>query len=122
MLGFGVGGQGCRDCGDGAFHVIVIRNAHDIALVEPRNGLEERRLGAAIAPHASVGLLILDAADADIVELVPALSFVDAGQLCAHLAADGLGVHSDIRHHFLVAGVDVVVDGDQPDARFLRLF
>ena len=44
------------------------------------------------------------------------------GQLGSDLAADGLGIHSDIRHHFLVAGVDVVVDGDQPDAGFLRLF
>ena len=46
---------------------------------------------------------------------------VELGQLGADLAADGLGVHADIGHHLLVAGVDVVVDGDQPDAGFLRL-
>ena len=88
--------------------------------LEVRNRLEERFLGALVALHAGVGLAVLDRGDAHFLA-GPAVRLVERGQLFADARADVVGIHADIGHLRAVLVIDVVVDGDERDARGLGL-
>src|SRR5690606_1988742 len=101
-------------------HGVVVGDAHDVVGLEVRNRLEERLLGALVALHAGVRLAVLDGGDPHLIG-GPAFSLVELGKLFADLAANAVGVESDIGNGGAVFIGDVVVDGDQRDAGILGL-
>src|SRR5438034_5746944 len=82
-----IGRQRRRHHIDRIDHGVVVRDRDDVRL-NLRDRRYQRFLGALVAPHAGVGLLVLDRADAHLGEvLVPTLGLGDAGYLGADLLA-----------------------------------